>query len=204
VQAQIASLIVSGAKGFGMDLDQEVTNTQVPSLPESASIPNDGVRTQSGMSSTPTEMPKRAFGHDSLVTVRLSEPPSLHINTSIPLNPLPSRRTVYGIDYTPTQVMTKKLEEEEEDGDMDKEPGAPAPMLGPNLQEELEQSDLDSEEGEQDGSESPIERSSSESDKVDWEQLQKTEDMESKDQDADNVSASLAFAFDIASNYAEL
>lgn len=95
--------------------------------------------------------------------------------------------------------MTKRLEEED-DGDTDKETETPAPKLGPNLQEELEQSDLDSQEGEQDGSESPTERSSSESDRVNWEQLQKTEDMESKDQDADNVSVPLDCAFCMASN----
>ncbi|KAK0627503.1 rab-GTPase-TBC domain-containing protein [Immersiella caudata] len=131
-----------------------------------------------------TEVEKRAMDHDSLVTVRLSEPPSLTINTAIPPNLLPSRKTVYGIEYTPTEIMTGSVEEEPS-SDQEKDPGTPALNQGTSLQEELEQSSSEGEEEENDG------RTSPESETVDWEQLQKTEDMESKDQGSDNSTAVL-------------
>ncbi|KAK4449918.1 rab GTPase-activating protein 1-like protein [Podospora aff. communis PSN243] len=125
--------------------------------------------------------------HDSLVTVRLSEPPSLTINTAIPSNLLPSRKTVYGIEYTPTEIMTESVEEEPS-SDQEKGPDTPALNQGASLQDELEHlssEDEDEENGDLEG------RTSSESETVDWDQLQKTEDMESKDQGSDNSTAVL-------------
>lgn len=173
-----------------MELDRDNVETKTPVSQESASPPSDGASIRTGSSPITAEVKKRLMDHDSLVTVRLSEPPSLHINTTIPPNPLPSRKTVYGIDYTPNDAMAESLKEEEKsDADKeDKEPETPVTTTGLNLQEELGQLDTDSQEDEEDTDK--IEgRSSSDSDKVDWEGLQKTEDMESKDQDSDNVGA---------------
>jgi len=123
--------------------------------------------------------------HDSLVTVRLSEPPSLHINTSIPPSLLPSRKTVYGFEYTPTDVMTESVEEEEGSGtDLGGELETPTSGQALNLQDELEQSSSTGDAGAEQAVE---ERTSSESETVDWDQLQKTEEMESQDQDSDKV-----------------
>lgn len=173
-----------------MDLDRDNVDAktpvaQTPVTRESASPPGDGASIRTGSSPVAVEVKKRAMDHDSLVTVRLSEPPSLHINTAIPPNPLPSRKTVYGIDYTPNDAMAESLKEEE-NSDADKDPETPVTKTGLNLQEELGQLDSDFQEDEE-GAETVEGRSSLDSDKVDWEGLQKTEDMESKDQESDNV-----------------
>lgn len=178
-----------------MDPNVEETNTKKISS-NSAEVSHDDVTksppNSSAMASaieeekpeTPIETEKRAVDHDSLVTVRLSEPPSLYINTAIPPSLLPSRKTVYGIEYTPTEVMTKSVEEEPE-SDQEQEPDAPALNQGTSLQEELKQLPSGGEDMEDEGAEG---RTSSDSETVDWEQLQKTEDLESKDQGSDNVS----------------
>ncbi|KAK5660481.1 hypothetical protein OQA88_13029 [Cercophora sp. LCS_1] len=171
-----------------MDLERDDVDkiTKTPATQEPASPPSDGPSMSSPVTA---EVKKRAMDHDSLVTVRLSEPPSLHINTAIPPNPLPSRRTVYGIDYTPNDVMAESLEEED-NSDTDKEPETPVTKTGLTLQDELGHSDADASEEEDDTARKDG-RSSSDSDKVDWDELQKTEDMESKDQDSDNSTAVL-------------
>jgi hypothetical protein len=179
-----------------MDPIEEVDAKITPTTPKSATASSDGldklppkssvvaVDTEREKPTAKTEVEKRAMDHDSLVTVRLSEPPSLTINTAIPPNLLPSRKTVYGIEYTPTEIMTESVEEEPS-SDQEKDPDTPALNHGASLQDELEHLSSEGEEGENGDFE---ERTSSESETVDWEQLQKTEDMESKDQGSDNVS----------------
>ncbi|KAK3687348.1 rab-GTPase-TBC domain-containing protein [Podospora appendiculata] len=133
--------------------------------------------------------------HDSLVTVRLSEPPSLYVNTAIPPNTLPSRTSLYGFENTPSDTGTAKQdddaasdESESEDPETTK---APASELGPSLQEELEQTEDEDQEEDGGDSQSSDARSSTASEVVNWDQLQKTEDLESKDQDSDNSTALL-------------
>jgi hypothetical protein len=167
--------------------EKELDDKKIPATSNSPTPSDDGSAPEQPTSSTMTaDVEKRAVEHDSLVTVRLSEPPSLSVNTSIPPNLLPSRKTLYGIDYTPTDVMAESLEEEEQ-GEAGVEPETPASIDGTTLQEELEQSapnDDDVNEGDAERAEG---RRSSDSEAVDWEQLQQTEDMESKDQSSDNV-----------------
>src|SRR5436305_519530 len=134
-----------------MDLGEEGVGTkQMTKSPKLSSISSsNGSVTQSPPSPViTTDVKKRIMDHESLVTVRLSEPPSLHVNTSIPMNPLPSRRTVYGIDYTPTGIMTEGVQEEES-SESDKEPETPVSNRGQNLQDELgQQPDSESQEEE--------------------------------------------------------
>jgi len=181
--------------------EEEVKPQKIATTPSSATPANDGLATTRPSSIAVTaEVEKRAMDHDSLVTVRLSEPPSLYINTAIPPNPLPSRKTVYGLDYTPTEIMTESLEEEPSSSP-EQEPETPASTNGLSLQQELEETGSDSEiagsdseaagseseDGENDETPTAEGRASSESETVNWEQLQKTEDLESKDQGSDNV-----------------
>lgn len=44
-------------------------------------------------------------GHESMVTVRLSEPPSLVVDTDLP-SAIPTRRSIFGPEYTPTPTPT--------------------------------------------------------------------------------------------------
>ena len=128
-------------------------------------------------------------GHDSMVTVRLSEPPSLSVNTDLPPNPLPSRRSIFGPECTPTSAVatpareTESIIEEEECAS----PKTLNPKAPSSLAEELRDSASSSDDQ---GQSSPDDDDMDESDteEVNWEKLQKTEDEEVRDQDDnDNV-----------------
>lgn len=136
---------------------------------------------------SPVEKEERRMPeHDSMVTVRLSEPPSLSVNTDLPLNPLPFRKSIWGHECTPTSATAPSVPPvmEVEEGDMEdvqvhdlKSPTSPKSPLKDiqattTIQEEKEIEDDLMED--------------SDTEEVNWDQLQKTEDEEVKDQD-DNV-----------------
>ncbi|KAK3319307.1 rab-GTPase-TBC domain-containing protein [Apodospora peruviana] len=177
-----------------MELDQQgilIQHAQKPS--ESTSVSSDGASGRTNSSPVATDGRKRAMDHDSLVTVRLSEPRSLHVNTTVPSAALPSRKSIYGPDDTPTEdAITESGEDDEDRGSEDSEAGTPASEQGKSLQQELEQmDDEEDEEGEEDDADNSPTRSSARSEDVNWDQLQKTEDQESKDQDSDQSTALL-------------
>lgn len=131
-------------------------------------------------------------GHDSMVTVRLSEPPSLSVNTDLPLNALPSRRSIFGPECTPTSATTistpmKESEPAAGEDDCDsprtstEAQGTLADELGDSISSPDDQSESPQDET------APVE-SDTEDEEVNWEKLQQTEDQEVKDQDDnDNV-----------------
>lgn len=195
-----------------MELDRAGTTKQHdPSSPPPA-------ETSSESSPSPTtnaspivsEAGKRAEDHDSLVTVRLSEPPALQVNTNVMPSVLPSRKSLYGAEYTPSDAMAEAVQEEDEEGSPDGDDGErpqltplPTNLVGRSLEDELHDNDgdtvLDEEEQPQqaydtqgEAEEEAEPRGSSESD-VNWDGLQRTEDQESKGQDTENVSAPLPY-----------
>lgn len=165
------------------------------------------------------EQEQQAIQHDSMVTVRLSEPspppqPALRVDTNVPPSILPTRRS---------STMMEKLgqvEAEEDDtivissraASADAEDDSPdgttasasvsrpdsiaAEQMSPivieapmSLRQELEDSDGQDDD---DGMQTPGEESSDDDDEApDWARLQETEDSEAKDRgkDVDNVSA---------------
>ena len=140
---------------------------------------------------SPTE--GRKFpGHDSMVTVRLSEPPSLSVNTDLPPNPLPSRRSIFGPECTPTSAVTTSAREtesiiEEEEEDECASPKTISTKAPSNLAEELGGSASSSDDQGQSSAEDDMDESDTE-EEVNWEKLQRTEDEEVRDQDDnDNV-----------------
>ena len=117
-----------------------------------------------------------------MVTVRLSEPPSLTVNTNVGISSVAPGKTVFGHGYTPSEAMAEMVQEEE--GTFEDDPQDSAEVTPrSNLRDELQES----------GDTSPNLKTPTESDAedVDWEQLQKTEEQQSKDQESDNVSSSL-------------
>ncbi|KAI1074991.1 rab-GTPase-TBC domain-containing protein [Whalleya microplaca] len=140
--------------------------------------------------------------HDSLVTVRLSEPPSLSVNTDIPMTIPPSRRSIWGHECqgTPTSATTPLARDGEEDEEaaiddkvgvrttIDSSDDSPQQRASDtrlcDLPEE-EQTDRDQQTEEND----PMD-DESDVEEVNWDELQKTEDEEVKDQD-DNSTAML-------------
>lgn len=194
-----------------MELDQQGTTSQhAHKTSETTSISSDGASGRSHSSSVAAGNKNGPMNHDSLVTVRLSEPPSLHVNTTLPSSSLPNRKSLYGADDSPSDVIAEEREEEEDedgasDGQDPKTPasdrGLPSQEEGLSLQEELDNMDDEDEEFEESHSSASTARSSAGSEAVNWEQLQKKEDQESKDQDSDNVrSPQLCIFQDVSAN----
>ncbi|KAI1478456.1 rab-GTPase-TBC domain-containing protein [Daldinia eschscholtzii] len=132
--------------------------------------------------------------HDSMVTVRLSEPPSLSVNTDLPLNPLPFRKSIWGHECTPTSATTPSVPPvmEVEEGDMDDvQVDLKSPTSPKSLSKELETTEATSTIQEDKIIEDdPMDESDTE--EVNWDQLQKTEDEEVKDQDDNSTALLLA------------
>lgn len=136
---------------------------------------------------------RRSFdkdGHDSMVTVRLSEPPSLHVNTDVPPNALPTRRSIFGPECTPTSAVTPYVLAI---------PQLEVPSADVQVETEVETATDVSEEKDQDNMsilesprgtrilESPIEEDEdSDPEEVNWDELQRTEDEQSKAKDQDD------------------
>ncbi|KAI3328337.1 rab-GTPase-TBC domain-containing protein [Ustulina deusta] len=140
---------------------------------------------ESRMSKSPvdTKMP----GHDSMVTVRLSEPPSLSVNTDLPIAAMASRRSILGPEYTPTSAVTLCENEENMEVKGDAEPVIDIETPTTTHDERKSNTECTDQEGiPQD--EDAMEESDTE--EVNWERLQKSENEQVKDPD-DNSTAML-------------
>ncbi|KAI1130514.1 rab-GTPase-TBC domain-containing protein [Nemania abortiva] len=151
------------------------------------SLPNvDSSSTTSTVTESPvdTKMP----GHDSMVTVRLSEPPSLSVTTDLPPPSIPSRKSIFGPEYTPTSATTlceneEKAEERRAEGEPETDIATPT-----TVHDELKNNIEPTNQGGGPQDEDTAEESDTE--EVDWERLQKTENEQVKDPD-DNSTAML-------------
>lgn len=153
---------------------------------------------------------RRVVDHDSLVTVRLSEPPVLHVRTDTAPEALRSRKSPYETESTPSDTADEPLSEGRDEVEGLQEPeeretntSSTTSVSDPsrNLQDELGEDDspddtdsihsvLDGADitrpGSNDTSVISPRRSSEE---TNWDQLQEIEDKESKDHVSENVSA---------------
>ncbi|XXG94380.1 hypothetical protein Hte_000635 [Hypoxylon texense] len=167
--------------------------------------------TESNMAKSPVEKDEREREgrmpeHDSMVTVRLSEPPSLSVNTDLPPNTLPFRRSIWGHECTPTSAtatapptkegevaMDDKIQTETEvevEVEVDlKSPTSAEPSK--NLLLELQDTATNKEEERTDG-DGDDSMDESDTEEVNWDQLQKTEDEQVKDQDDNSTALLLA------------
>lgn len=133
------------------------------------------------------ETPRMA--HDSMVTVRLSEPPTLTLDTNVSHDAASDPLSV--VDANNHFIMGANQSELSDTnasnhGSRDSTATIPSIAANQNLQAELEQ--IETEEG--DG------ESSDDQEEVDWEQLEKKEDEQAKDDDTDdNVSYALTRLF---------
>lgn len=126
------------------------------------------------------------MAHDSLVTVRLSEPDSIIFDTTTA--PLDARSSHIILVKEEVDAVTNEKEANKmSDVDaLDVATPTPrdsirtmseSPPAERNLQDELRELETDNEEG----------SSSDDQEEVDWEQLEKTEDEQVKDDETDNV-----------------
>ncbi|KAI0541080.1 rab-GTPase-TBC domain-containing protein [Xylaria digitata] len=154
---------------------------------ENGSSPSvDSPLMESSMSKSPVDT--KIPGHDSMVTVRLSEPPSLSVNTDLPTVAMPSRRSIFGLEYTSTSAVTlceneAKLEDTRDDTESEIDISTPTTA---HDEQKNNAKSMDKEVMPQD--EDAMEESDTE--EVNWERLQKTENEQVKDPD-DNSTAML-------------
>ncbi|TGJ78553.1 hypothetical protein E0Z10_g10212 [Xylaria hypoxylon] len=148
----------------------------------------DSPSMESNMSKSPVDT--KILGHDSMVTVRLSEPPSLSVNTDVPAAAMPSRRSIFGPEYTPTSAVTLGENEgklEEIGNDVESEIDISTPTTVHDERKSNTVSTL-KEMLPRDGD--TTEESDTDTEEVNWELLQKTENEQVKDAD-DNSTAML-------------
>lgn len=135
------------------------------------------------MSKSPVD--NRIPGHDSMVTVRLSEPPSLSVNTDLPAAVMPSRRSILGPECTPTSAVTLcesegNPEEVKDKTELEMSAETPTTTTNDETKSNIDILTQDNSTYDQDGTEE------SDTEEVNWEALQKTENEQVKEQD-DNV-----------------
>lgn len=167
---------------------------------ESSPINSVPTWTEANTIKSPVEKDERRMPeHDSMVTVRLSEPPSLSVNTDLPANALPFRKSVWGHECTPTSATaptaisaagTVVLKEEEvameEKVEVEIKTSSDPPKT---LLQELRNTTTTIPEEQTDDND-PMDESDTE--EVNWDQLQKTEDEQVKDQDDNSTALLLA------------
>lgn len=199
-----------------MESDQHGGDTQRARAPTDPALLRS--ETDPGPINSPpraTNIKKEAADHDSLVTVRLSEPPSLQLNTTVPPSTILPRKSplpVYAVSNATSEPETLVKEEEDgperNDGDGDHdddddddddddseseifEPETSASNRRPNLLQELGRSSGGSASN---GARTPRYRSSSSStgsERVDWDELQKKEELELKGQGPGHVRSNI-------------
>ncbi|KID96812.1 Rab-GAP/TBC domain protein, partial [Metarhizium majus ARSEF 297] len=137
-----------------------------------------------------TELETPKMTHDSMVTVRLSEPPSLSLDTkAVTPDAEPVTPTSPIAEETSTDADNDSLEKKEYTETRDslmRIPRVSAPIQSPTdanrtLQDELGLYGVDGNETD----------SSEDNEEVNWEQLEKTEDEQMKDEETDNSTALL-------------
>ncbi|KAI1341571.1 rab-GTPase-TBC domain-containing protein [Xylariaceae sp. FL0016] len=174
-------------------MEQNLQDNQKNELPSPANAAP--ASTDPAMPLSPLEKDARTLpGHDSMVTVRLSEPPSLSVNTDLPVPAVPSRRSIFGPECTPTSATTPSVKEEGPMAEKIVEPKSPvATPKTKSIQEPEDSVDLD-EPKEEPQEDDTVDESDTDTEEVDWEQLQKTEDEEVKDQDDNDNSTAMLLA----------
>ncbi|KAL2158884.1 hypothetical protein VTH06DRAFT_2914 [Thermothelomyces fergusii] len=143
---------------------------------------------------TPSETGSETSNHDSLVTVRLSEPPSLPLATGAPPSVIPARTSPLA-NYESSDSPAETPEDDDDDDDSESEifePENSASKRRANLLQELGRANADrTDDGEGGTHHRPSSASSAGSERVDWEGLQKKEALELKEQGPSNNTASL-------------
>lgn len=132
------------------------------------------------------DTPSQPLLHDSMVTVRLSEPPSLTVDTQAGLvmaepeqdlaitTPIPEVDDIAELDQTPPSRTSRPADVSEDEVDT---PSRMSEISSPADSDERRESDSSTE---------------SSNNGVNWEELQKTEDEQPRDQDSEDVSNSTA------------
>ena len=153
---------------------------------EATEVPEEATETTEKVVATPgdAETETSKLAHDSMVTVRLSEPTDLELAVTDSTNSIDA-------------PIAETIEEESDNGmserqSMPDDDSASAPPTSSNTLSSSEANgSLEYELGECNKHDNDI--SSSDDEEVNWEQLEKTEDEQTKDEDTDNVRETPSF-----------
>lgn len=125
-----------------------------------------------------TTVESQAMPHHSMVTVRLSEPPNLTVNTSILNRP---------IEVLREEQLTVGTQEDEDDSQEQEEESPRITMMDPNG-EVMSPTGSESAASEIGESRRGSESSEASEGGVNWEELEKTEEQEPRNEGSDDVS----------------
>ena len=121
----------------------------------------------------------KALLHDSMVTVRLSEPPVLSVDTVLdPRKPAEDRRQIQEIPLLQNSTYVPEEEEEESPRITMVDPNGD--VMCPSRSDSVNLGNVESRRG----SDSSVESTEG----VNWEELEKTEEQEPRDESSDDVS----------------
>ena len=126
-----------------------------------------------------SNMEGQAMPHDSMVTVRLSEPPTLTVDTNVLEHA--NRNT---LEHTKGQERPEIMQEE----DSSQEESPRITMMDPNGNEVTSPSDSASVPSRDRESRRGSDSSEVSAEEVNWEELEKTEEQEPRDEGSDDVS----------------
>lgn len=126
--------------------------------------------------------------HDSMVTVRLSEPPALHLDTTILAKPNATEKRDT-LKHTSGQSTPSILLEEAEEDTPEESPRIT--MMDPNGNEVLSPSGSESAGSQNGDSRRESESSDASAEDVNWEELERTEEKEPRDESSDDVSVQI-------------
>ena len=119
------------------------------------------------------------MAHDSMVTVRLSEPPTLTVDTNVPEHT--NRDT---LEHTNGQEQAEIIEDEESA----QEESPRITMVDPNGNEVTSPASSESVESRDPESRRGSDSTEESAEEVNWEELEKTEEQEPRDEGSDDVS----------------
>ncbi|KAJ4294860.1 hypothetical protein N0V88_005097 [Collariella sp. IMI 366227] len=153
---------------------------QAAAAVDPTSPPRNGVTGRTNSPPIGAKSDIKLSDHDSLVTVRLSEPPSLHINTTVPSSPVLTRKSP--MPNVQNNMVAEAVEDDDDDDSESEifEPETSAANRRPNLRQELGNAGTESSDEDRHARKRSDSCSSSGSERVDWEELEKKEDLESK------------------------
>jgi hypothetical protein len=124
------------------------------------------------------------MAHDSLVTVRLSEPPSLTVDTNLRPD------VIYGRSSRVGESHSRDSGRNEKEDDAASDNSAKTKVAPGDTEDTLSHEAEEPDGGVADGSQESETGASSDSEEVNWAELEKTEDEEPKDRESDTVSPS--------------
>ncbi|AEO60666.1 hypothetical protein MYCTH_2310128 [Thermothelomyces thermophilus ATCC 42464] len=170
-----------------MEPDRDGGETRPACALQDSTSPKESAPGPTNSPPTTSETSSETSTHDSLVTVRLSEPPSLHLVTGAPPSTIPAKTSPL-TNYESSDAQAETPGEDDDDSESEIfEPENSASKRRPNLLQELGRANAESTDDGGGENNRPGSSSSVGSERVDWEELQKKEELELKEQGSNNV-----------------